>query len=198
VTSETTEAPKRKTHLPSTLRFILTNVQDNPNCSPSELSELTGFSQSVVSSALRALVDSGEVYTPDATSGRDHPKRYTAKQLSEVAKLRAKLAEAYDLLAQQRADKADNGEVAELRERLQQAFDMVAERNTKIAELAAFKAKAIELYPELGMHPQLKRAREIYAAQFKGDEKMQKDIIDGYYDTDPAIWAVISVLEGAV
>jgi len=184
--------------LPSTLRYVLTNVQDNPNISATELASLTGFSSSSMSRSLRSLVEQGEIYTPDATAGRGHPKRYTAKTQSEVAKLRAKLAEAHALLAQR---PAAPDKIAELVETIgkrdlgiAQLKQMIEIRDKQIAELEAFKATAIEKYPDLAVSPVVLRAREILAAKYPEGSAERANILSGGYDAGPSMLALIDVL----
>lgn len=129
----------------STLRFVLKTVQENPNISADEVSEITGFAVSSIAFALGKLVKEGSIYSPDRRATRSAPRRYTAHAPSDLSVARKKLAEAYDMLAQQCAGEPNTAELEELR---------------------AFKKMAASRYPDLVAKPIEELVREEISRQF--------------------------------
>lgn len=75
------------------------------------------------------------------------------------------------------------------------AGDKIRDLQAKVAELEAWKADAIARYPDLGIPPLLKRARQIAAKRFKS-EPAHSDIVSGRKDNSALILAIMDALEG--
>lgn len=98
---------KQKKLLPSTLRFVLRVVEDNPSITAPDIMKITSYSSAPVQMALNELVEQGLVFTPDVSGNRGNPRRYTAAQPSELATVRSRLAEVSGELQALRAFKAE-------------------------------------------------------------------------------------------
>ena len=68
----------------------------------------------------------------------------------------------------------------------------------RIAELEAWKADAIQRYPDLAIDPMLKKARDIVAQELRdsGDKDLAEKAIAGQLDTKLPVRLVLKMLEG--